>query len=391
MHLEIASIAPGILAFLVAALTAFLLSRGSGFYRRLLSADGPGRYQGLDGLRGFLAFGVFLSHCVSSYYWHLTGVWSWPPPTFYPACGSVAVSLFFMITGFLFWQRAIRDSGRIEARRFFGSRLRRLAPMYLFCVTLVFAVVGARTRWTLQVTPSDLALSLAAWAGLGMFGTPDINGLAHSNIIDPALWSLRYEWVFYLVLPFLAFLATPSRFIVPAIVGLALPLTGRYGVLAPNFVIGMAVAHLDTARLLPTALRSPAVAVGTLLLMALGTLAAEGDFAVVPSLAVGPLFAAVVAGNTFFGTLSSRTMRFLGTISYSVYVLHGILLILALGVINSVAPIAEMSAVTYWTLLQPVSAVVVLLSAATYRWIEHPFLRTTAVSAALDAGRPQLV
>ncbi len=56
----------------------------------------------LDGLRGFLALAVFFHHAAIYHRFLLDGVWALPPSRFYALLGPVGVSVFFMITGYLF-------------------------------------------------------------------------------------------------------------------------------------------------------------------------------------------------------------------------------------------------------------------------------------------------
>ncbi len=376
-HIEIESIAPGLLVLAVFFALGQALAVGSRFHRGVLAAQATGRYGEIDGLRGFLAPAVFLSHVVSSYYWYRSGHWGWPPSTAYTLCGSAPVSLFFMVTGFLFWRRAAAAPGRMDIKALLRSRLRRLAPLYLTCLTVIVAIVGIETGWTLAVPPMALASSLIQWASFGVMGLPDINGLAHTTLIDPALWTLRYEWLFYLALPALSFLATPRRLAGLVLAAAVLSMTGQLAPLdyvAANFLVGMVVAQVAVSRPLPPMLRTRAAAVLALLPLVALALGSDGDFSILESLALAPVFAVVAAGNDVFGTLSTRAARCLGLISYGTYVLHGIVLFLALALVSRFVAIGDLDPAVYWALTVPIAAVVVAVSAASYRWIEHPFL-----------------
>ncbi|WP_419760663.1 acyltransferase family protein [Acidisoma sp.] len=64
------------------------------------------RVQTIDGLRGFLAIGVFIHHSVIYHQYLLTGRWDVPPSVFYTNIGKAGVTVFFMITGYLFGHRS---------------------------------------------------------------------------------------------------------------------------------------------------------------------------------------------------------------------------------------------------------------------------------------------
>jgi peptidoglycan/LPS O-acetylase OafA/YrhL len=100
----------------------------------------------IDGLRGWLALGVFFTHVALMYAYNVSGAWEAPASAFYRLTGEIAVSLFFMITGFLFWTRALRGGDAFDAAALYRSRLRRIVPMYLVSVALIAQKLGATYR-----------------------------------------------------------------------------------------------------------------------------------------------------------------------------------------------------------------------------------------------------
>lgn len=87
-------------------------------------AGGPpeqGRFASIDGLRGYLAFFVFLHHSAIWYFCLRTGQWKVPPSNLYTHFGQSSVAMFFMITGFLFSLKLIDRP--MESR--FGRRVSR--------------------------------------------------------------------------------------------------------------------------------------------------------------------------------------------------------------------------------------------------------------------------
>jgi peptidoglycan/LPS O-acetylase OafA/YrhL len=145
----------------------------------------------------------------------------------------------------------------------------------------------------------------------------------------------------------------------------------------------MIVAQVAVSRPLPAVLRTRAAAVLALLPLVAIALGSDGDFSILESLALAPLFIVVAAGNDLFGTLSTPAARCLGLISYSTYVLHGIVLFLALGLASRFVAVGDLDPAAYWALMVPIAAVVVAISAASYRWIEHPFLGAASPAARL--------
>jgi peptidoglycan/LPS O-acetylase OafA/YrhL len=379
----------GLAVMAVALGLAALLARHIPFYRSVLAQTQSGRHGEIDGLRGYLAFAVFLTHGLSINGWLATGRWEWPPSAVYHLCGTVPVSLFFMITGFLFWDKALRAGGRVDWRRLFVSRLRRLAPLYLAALSVLLLIVANRTGWELRTSPGELAAAVARWSALGFLSRPDINGLDKTWILNTPIWTLQFEWAFYLALPALALVARPRWSWIAALVILALIWRKPGYVVAINFVLGGLAAHLAAHWRDDSRLRSPLAAVLALGAMALTAPVGALDYGPVQSLLLFPLFVCVAAGNSLFGLLSNGAARFLGLVSYSIYLLHCLVLQIVLGTMNGWVAVAGLSAPVYWALLGLIGLVVVLVSAATYRWIEHPFLAGPAQErVANGAGKP---
>ena len=89
-------------------LLAWILVRSSRFYNQLSSETSAERVSMIDGLRGWLALGVFFTHAYSMHAWFVQGQWGGAQAGFFGMTGEIGVALFFMITGFLFWGRVLR-------------------------------------------------------------------------------------------------------------------------------------------------------------------------------------------------------------------------------------------------------------------------------------------
>jgi peptidoglycan/LPS O-acetylase OafA/YrhL len=281
-----------------------------------------------------------------------------------------------MVTGFLFWKKAIDGHGRVDFRRLYVGRLRRLVPLYYVAIAFTFAYAGARTGWTLQVPPRNLVGSLARWGTFGLLGMQyPVNAFHDTWATNTAVWTLSYEWAFYLVLPALSWFAFPRRF-----AWLALPMLAatflypdRLGVVS-NFVFGMAAAHVVHADLWARARASVwtpiAAVVGVLLLTRL----AYSEYGFLQSLALFPAFLCVVSRNPACGFLEWRAARAIGTVSYSLYLLHCPVLYGFFYSLEGVANVGGMSASRYWAIMCGVVPAIVALSFLTYRWVEWPGL-----------------
>jgi hypothetical protein len=228
----------------------------------------PDRVATLDGLRGFLALAVFFHHAAIYHRFLRDGAWVLPPSRFYALLGPVGVSVFFMITGYLFWSQMIGSLGRPAWLRLYVGRAFRIGPLYLVAVASMLAFVLAGTGARLNVSPSQLAGEIGCWLALGFVVGPDVNGYpATSSVLAGVTWTLGYEWIFYLSLPVAALAARGRRAHLPfALAGLAGSLAWTWRFSQPSafasdpFCVAM-LRHLPAARAGAGA-RAPAAARG---------------------------------------------------------------------------------------------------------------------------------
>src|SRR4051794_17854601 len=155
MHFEslLLLVAVGTLCFLV----TWPIAKASTFYRTLLAGMDKDRTAMVDGLRGWLALGVLLTHAACMHSHFSNGTWDSSRAWIYGQTGPVGVSLFFMVTAFLFWGRVLRTQGGLNVQAFFRSRVRRIVPMYLASVLIVLLVVAFASEFRLHESPIALA------------------------------------------------------------------------------------------------------------------------------------------------------------------------------------------------------------------------------------------
>lgn len=192
MNLSVTSVAPFFLIMALLALTSSLLLRIR-FFADVATSFAAGRFETLDGLRGYLALTVFFHHAVARHFYRSTGVWQYPDSALYGFGPQIAVALFFMITGFLFWLKAMRSGGGLDWKSLYRSRLRRLLPLYLLAIASLLVTVGFKTGWQLRVPSVELAKQAGRWLAFNFLGTPDINGLSGTWTIEGVIWSLKFE------------------------------------------------------------------------------------------------------------------------------------------------------------------------------------------------------
>ena len=364
---------------IVVLMTTAIIARFSPFYRQDLAGNGQ-RELTLDGLRGLAALMVTVHHAAVCRIWLRTGEWKSAGATLPQLFGPVGVILFFMLTGYLFWGKARASKGWLDPLKLWRGRLYRIAPLYLFSVVfiLVVATIFQGAEW----------LSLSNWQpllrllGLGAWNWQAVGHVYPGEYNANVIWTLRYEWWFYLLLPFIAWLALSGKiFGVPVVVGIFVLAGFWFDLHEPAglyFICGMLGSELLVHPSVREKMQHPA---SVLLALAIGV----GIYSVsknqIPetgpsdllAMVCLPIFLVAAGGNNFFGLLTHPAVRCLGSISFSLYLLHGIVITLV-GLILKKAGLDSMSSLQVWLLFTPVAVVITALCAVTYRWVEFPFL-----------------
>src|SRR4051812_15978838 len=297
----------------------------------------------IEGLRAVAVIGVLLFHA------GLPGA---------PG-GYVGVDVFYVISGFLITGLLLREfgsNGRVSLTRFYARRLRRLLPAALAVIVLTLAA----SYWLLSsVRFPGVAIDAAAAAAYVSnyrFALNATNYLAAGGEPSPLLhyWSLSLEEQFYLIWPLLVIVA--SRYlsrvgftVLLVLIAIASLVSSIYWTdiaqpwaffSLPTRAWELAAGGLLVVLAAPLAARlpRPVLAGSGLLGIALILLSFvvintstpfPGVAAIVPVLGAVLLILGGEARSTFVArALGIRIARWLGRISYSLYLWHWPLLIL---------------------------------------------------------------
>ena len=169
--MDATSLWPAAGVVLVALATAMFLPRTT-----LQEASSTPRYPSLDGLRGYLALAVFVSHSSIWYFYLRSGTWDVPPSNVYTQLGQGSVTLFFMITGFVFWSKLLDGRHQpIDWSRLYLSRALRLGPLYLVAVACVLLMSFGRAGFQLREAPAVVAEQTAQWLLFTIPGISSVN------------------------------------------------------------------------------------------------------------------------------------------------------------------------------------------------------------------------
>lgn len=289
----------------------------------------------IESLRGVAALMVLL--------YHLAELVKIPVPEsmgFIPARFGLGVPLFYTLSGFvLAYGYADKLSGRVQIYRFYIRRLFRIAP--LFYTMLVLWLMANWVVWDKTFSFQTLFLNVSFLFGL-------IPG-QHESIVW-AGWSIGIEMLFYLMFPVFAVLIPSLRaalivFVVACILstsiynaysvaGLGSYAYMNLGTHLPFFIAGITCFRLWQAMAFA---RSPAL--GWLLLgisMILAITVASSDRLDTALLQIGfdrgiwaivfglLLLSACYARNP---VLESFPLRHLGKLSFSIYLLHPMIMV----------------------------------------------------------------
>ena len=295
------------------------------------------RRQGsIDGLRGYLALLVMVHHFGIWAIMPETGRWADAPLVLLGNFGAGCVCLFFMITGCLFFPKAL--AGRAtDWRALYVSRGFRILPLQSVVVLVVSLVALSRVDLSGDLKLAQYPLRAAMW--LTSWREPALFGYERSALVNAqVLWSLKVEWEFYLVgLPLIAIgCASAGRkvaqWLVPIllVVGgtlLHLVATGLWGLVAiyAVFGCGMLAQGVRGTNVAPF-LRGKIVALVATILLAAAMLWAPHPDDPLPLACYACFLLCVACGNRFFGLFATRGALVLGEASFGIYMLHGIVL-----------------------------------------------------------------
>jgi peptidoglycan/LPS O-acetylase OafA/YrhL len=352
------------------------------------------RSASLDGMRGLAALSIFVFHG-----W----LYTMPAPdaTDRSSVGDYAAHelrlglvAFFVLSGFLLsrpWFAAALDQRRPpDLRRYLRSRAARILPAYY--VALAGSIV---LLWGLRGTPG---LRLPPAGELPLFVVFGQNFSPASVMkLDPPMWSLAVEIMFYALLPMLGWLALrlPPRRRMQALVPLALLTLGllynwaiaghglgmtfskTLAAMLPYFALGMLAALVLHRRTIEVRLKRTLMGSGVALVLTdaftkaiapASGIDADQLFVVmrdVPSAVGFTLIVGALAAAPGGRILGGRLLAGMGTISYGFYLWHvPVLMVLrghgllpldpVLGTAVALVPALAVSALSWFALERPI-------------------------------------
>ena len=364
----------------------FELSRGGG----------AANVRPMEGLRGFAVFLVFLVHFVT-----LVRPLASEEAGFLVfekslhTIGNTGVDLFFVLSGYLIYGSLI--SRRQHFLRFMSRRVQRIYPAFM----VVFAVYVLLSF----VLPEKGKLPAAA-AGKAIYLVQNFLLLPGIFRIEPIItvaWSLSYEMFYYLAIPLVVALfrlrERSTGFRVAFFLGIALVAAIYCAVNGGHIRLIMFISGI----LLYEAMKSPRVpsppgffaltvlAAGLLCTLFTGT-GSGGSVTKISTLFVTFFVLCLTCFRNPSGWLPSSfawtPLRWLGNMSYSYYLLHGLTLKAGFIALSTVLSGASQGAWLFWVLLPPMFALTVVTGAALFLLVERPFSLAPRKAVGGPSGLP---
>jgi peptidoglycan/LPS O-acetylase OafA/YrhL len=306
----------------------------------------------IQALRAIAVLAVVVNHLWPD---HLTG-------------GYVGVDVFFVISGFLISSHLDRElvaTGRVKLGRFYARRARRLLPAAFLVLGLCLVAAYAflpYPRW--GETAQEIFASATYWENwLLAAHSVDYSAADAASSIVQHYWSLSVEEQFYLFWPVLLFLlfkiwVRPAQLTGMVIVGGAsLFYSIQLTQTSPNeayfvtpvrvweFALGAIVALAGARLALPRTIAGYASLAGLSMIVAAAIFYSDdtpfpGYLALVPTVGTALVIVAGHHGERQWHTIvtGSRPVQLVGDVSYSLYLWHWPLILLAPFVLGELLP-----------------------------------------------------
>jgi len=275
--------------------------------------DGENRLLELDVFRGIAALSVLLFH----YTWRFNEIYGHAPGAVRVTFGHYGVDLFFMISGFVIFMTLEKTKHGTD---FIVSRFSRLFPAYWTAIALTFAIVGVFGLPDREVSITN------ALANLSM-----LEEFFRVPFVDGVYWTLSLELSFYAIM----FVLYQTRMLARIelvcaawliVIAALHALQVHRGVTLPDRLqVLLLTQHgqLFIAGMMLYKIRRDGISVGRGAILAACAFsqwylygAEAGIFAVL-------CFTALFLGiQKYLGWMTTKPLIFLGTISYTLYLLH---------------------------------------------------------------------
>jgi len=333
----------------------------------------------MEGIRGMAVFLVFLVHYVTLVEpWLGTDTVTAVLASYIRAIGNIGVDLFFVLSGYLIYGMLI-----VRHRPFgtyFRRRIQRIYPTFT-AVFILYLLLSAIFPSESKIPDDHLQATVFIAQNYlllpGLFDIPAIITVA---------WSLSYEFFYYIVTP-LVIAGLSMREWQPSqrvgfVLALSLACLAAFSIFGGHvrllmFVPGILLYETVVAR---RAIRVPWLGLVSFAMALVATSAFNyyGVSGLIMFPVIGALFylfcldcftAAGAASRIFSGDL----MRWLGNMSYSYYLIHGLALKFTFLLFGLIYPPQGSGELLFWVLLPLAFLITLVPSGMLFLYVERPY------------------
>lgn len=293
----------------------------------------------MDSFRFFLASGVMMSHSIYMYNSISNGEWV-SQSQHISSYAWYGVSIFFSLTGFLFWNK-IRSNDNPDWVRIYTDRFFRIVPL-LFINTTIIVLIIALYSYFKNSSLSGTS-SIIYWYDFLNNYKPDIFNVSNSKILTAGVyWTLVYEWGFYFSLPLLWILGRkyPFAFTISLcflIIYVSPSVTFEKGVYTYSFlhfVIGMLACELNKSIKVSVKKLDVILLVSIIIILIYGNKLSPYSTSGYGNAIILLVMVCLSFKSSLFGLLNIKGFVLLGEASYSIYIMHPVIIYSTLKVLN---------------------------------------------------------
>jgi exopolysaccharide production protein ExoZ len=381
----------------------------------LSEPNSKSRLQSMEGLRGFAILLVFLCHYQDIILRHLpTGELLTHIGMGVMEAGGTGVDLFFVLSGMLIYRAVLKPD--LNFKRFMVRRIERIYPAFI-AIFLFYVLADGLLSFRPHAAPYGVRIPSGILPATGylLANLLFFPGLFPIQPLMNVAWSLSYEWFFYLVLPLAIFVTGMTRWRPKIRIVLFFAISAVFlasSLLFPDvffmssnpirashiklimFLSGMIISDLilagaDHSRRWLDWIALALLIAGLFVPFAIGysgfrELPSGPHVARTEAVISGSLFAGyglmvfcTLAGQHFFNRIfQAAPVRWLGNMSYSFYLVHGLPMhVVALLVARpAITNLPHDRLLLFIALLLPVTFVVTAaVSTALFMLVEKPF------------------
>jgi peptidoglycan/LPS O-acetylase OafA/YrhL len=198
------------------------------------------------------------------------------------------------------------------------------------------------------------------------------------------LWSIKYEWLFYLALPLIGLVCFRSGVPWPILlitIGIGFLIVRRMPVDWHNlarFGGGIAAAFLARSKKFCALASGKIASLLIIACLALTVIYFKNANELFPMALVSIAFIGIACGNSLFGALTARLSREFGQLSYGIYLLHGLFLFAVFHFFMSFEQAAKLTIYQHWLLISLIGAVLTTVCFLLHHYYELPASKTSS-------------